>query len=260
MQVYPSPADIAPLGTPTPDLQVGLVQAMADLPHWLRAMGLPTPRPTLVLVGGASAMTDDQRQQLRDLFYGTLAPLAQSLGLVVVDGGTDAGVMQLMGQSRAAIAGTFPLVGVAPIGLVHLPDRPAPQADASPLEPNHSHCFLIPGDNWGAESPWIARLATHLSGPLPSITVLINGGSITLQDAQASIRVGRRVLVIAGTGRVADELAYILTAPSGQAHPEGKFPVADLIAQQEELFHVVAMTQDVSQCQQYLHRYFRARA
>ncbi|UXE59643.1 MAG: hypothetical protein KA717_28380 [Woronichinia naegeliana WA131] len=36
------------------------------------------------------------------MFSKVLAPLAQELGVIVADGGTDAGVMRLMGQRRGS--------------------------------------------------------------------------------------------------------------------------------------------------------------
>jgi hypothetical protein len=42
------------------------------------------------------------------------------------------------------------------------------------------------------------------------VTLVVNGGTITLQDALYSTVVGRRVLAVAGSGRVADALAGAL--------------------------------------------------
>jgi hypothetical protein len=46
-----------------------------------------------------------------------------------------------------------------------------------------------------------------MAGPLPSVTVLVNGGEITLSDASYSLDEDRPVLVLAGTGRTADRIA-----------------------------------------------------
>jgi hypothetical protein len=191
-------------------VKVGLVNQLADLTQYFQEVGLAEQRMTLVIVGGASGLDRDQQTQLDDLFHRVLAPLAEEMQLYVVDGGTDAGVMRLMGQARTAINGTFPLIGVAPRSLVNLPDHPAVHPDASTLEPNHTHCILVPGEKWGDESPWIAEIATHLSGPHESMTILINGGPVTVQDAYASINAGREIVIIAGTGRVADDIVKAL--------------------------------------------------
>lgn len=191
-------------------VKVGLVTELTDLTAYVKEMGLVEPRMTLVIVGGASGLDNDQQTQLDGLFHRVLAPLAEEMQLYVVDGGTDAGVMRLMGQARTAIHGTFPLIGVAPEALVNLPDRPVDHPDASTLEPNHTHCILVPGEKWGDESPWISEIATHLSGPHESMTILINGGSVTVQDAYASVNAGREIVIIAGSGRVADDIVKAL--------------------------------------------------
>ncbi len=69
--------------------QVIQVDPSVELSDALREMGLYGPRPTLVLVGGASKMSSDNLVRLRSLFIKVLAPLAETLDAFVVDGGTD---------------------------------------------------------------------------------------------------------------------------------------------------------------------------
>jgi hypothetical protein len=182
----------------THTLQVSTVETvdhrMSALHHWGMAQA---PCPTLVIVGGASGLDADSKTQVDTLFHQVLAPLAENLQLCVVDGGTDAGVMRLMGSARTEIGGTFPLIGVAPIGLVSLPDRPTTHPDACGLEPNHTHCLLVPGNQWGDESIPLAEIATLCAQGAPTLTVLINGGSVTWRDALASINENRPIVVIA---------------------------------------------------------------
>ncbi|MBW4521771.1 MAG: hypothetical protein KME16_18985 [Scytolyngbya sp. HA4215-MV1] len=184
----------------------------AEVPDALSQIGLSNPQPTLVLVGGASGISEHSMQQLRALFVETLVPLAENMGAFVIDGGTDAGIMQLIGQARAEASATFPLVGVAAIGTVILPNlgRSSPSSDAAPLETNHSHFVLVPGRQWGDESPWIARVADALSQKATSVTLLINGGKIAWIDVTNSVRSHRPVVVMAGSGRTADTLAAMV--------------------------------------------------
>ncbi len=181
-----------------------------DLPIALSRIGLTQARPTLVLVGGAQGLAADDMARLRALFIEALAPVAEQKGLYVVDGGTDAGIMSLIGEARATTRSSFPLVGVAATGTVALPMQAVSPTDAellALLEPHHTHFVLVPGSSWGDEAQWLARIATTLAGVLPSITVLINGGEITWLDARCSIALDRPILVLDGTGRAADALA-----------------------------------------------------
>jgi hypothetical protein len=187
------------------------LQQDADLPDALNQLGLEGSGPVLVVVGGASKLSDADRRRVQALFVKVLAPLAKDMKAFVVDGGTDAGIMRLMGEARTQINAAFPLIGVAPIGLATLPNASSPVSDeASLLEPNHTHFALVPGSSWGDESPWIAKIASTLADFHPSIVVLINGGEVTWRDASQNIQEGRPVVVIAGSGRTADVLAAVL--------------------------------------------------
>jgi len=185
------------------------VKRLEDLQSALDDLGLSDSRPTLVLVGGAAGLPADETARLRPFFAG-LARKADSLGAAVVDGGTDAGVIRLLGQARSESKGSFPLVGVVAEALVA--PAGAAEGDMAPLEPNHSHFVLVPGSRWGDEVAWVARVADVLAGDFPSLTLLVNGGDVSVEDVAESVRAGRPVLVVAGTGRAADALAAPLSS------------------------------------------------
>jgi hypothetical protein len=178
----------------------------ADLAAAVAGLGLCGQRPVLVVVGGAAALDEGGKEHLRMLFSHALLPVVVTWQAVVVDGGTDSGVMQLLGRARAEAGASFPLVGVAVEEKVILPGDGL-AADQAPLERNHSHFVLVPGSSWGDESPWLSRVATEIAGSAPSATVLINGGEIAFRDVAHSLEADRPVLVIEGTGRTADRIA-----------------------------------------------------
>ena len=176
----------------------------------LTRLGLTPPRPTLVVVGGAGGLDGVGIERLRPLIETGIVPVLERFGAAAVDGGTLSGVMRMLGEARWALGAAFPLVGVAAEGTVEVPGRPAPPGAHAVLEPHHSHFVIVPGGQWGAEAPWIAHTATVLAGAAPSITVLINGGAIAYLDIERSLQAGRRVVVIAGSGRTADVIASAL--------------------------------------------------
>ena len=112
-----------------------------------------------------------------------------------------------MGQAKAKINAKFPLIGVAAEGTVILPNSKSLNPEAASLESHHTQFILIPGKNWGDESPWLSRFATELGKTVSSITALINGGEIARKDVAHSLSDNRPVVVFAGSGRLADELA-----------------------------------------------------
>ena len=171
----------------------------------------------VVLVGGADGIDSATATQLEAAFE-RLAAVAAAAGAAVVDGATDAGIGQLIGRARAAGAG-FTLLGVAVESLVVEPGE-EPHGEQAPLEPNHSHVLLVPGARWGDEVPWLQRVAGLLAEDAPSVTVLANGGDIALADVEESVASGRRVLVLAGSGRSADRIAAALDGSNEEARIE----------------------------------------
>jgi hypothetical protein len=190
----------------------------ADLPRAVEVLGLGGPRPVVAVVGGAGGLDEPAMAGLVSLFTGVIAAVIRELGAVAVDGGTDDGVMRLLGRARAA-GEPFPLVGVVAEGTVHYPGHRAANPDASTLEPHHTHFVLVPGGEWGDEARYLAEVASALAGGQPSVTVLVNGGEISLDDARWSIAADRPVLVLAGTGRSADRIAAAASDPAGDGDP-----------------------------------------
>ncbi len=190
----------------------------------LAANGIGAGREVVVLVGGAGGLDDTAAQALASLMRDVVVPIVADRDGVVVDGGTDAGVMRLIGRARAGAGATFPLVGVAAAGTVTLPGGDPPQPDAADLEPHHTHVLLVPGTEWGEEAPWIADVAGVLADGRPSVTVLVNGGSIAYQDAARSLAAGRVLVVVAGSGRTADVIA------DSRAHGDGDERAAPIAA------------------------------
>lgn len=222
----------------------------SDIPTMLPHLGFPMPRPTLVIVGGASGLSSEDLARLRSLFKEVVCPFVAAQNFAVIDGGTDAGVMQLMGQARAATGGQFPLMGIVVEQKTILPAQPSPSEDAVALEPYHTHFLLVPGQEWGEESPWIAQVATILAAGQPSFTVLINGGAIALhQDVPNSLGQIRPVLVIGGSGRAADRLANAITGK--QIDPE----IQNLV--NSNLIHIVDLTVGQHQLITALHHVLR---
>ncbi|MEO1431504.1 MAG: hypothetical protein AAFS12_07215 [Cyanobacteria bacterium J06632_19] len=195
-------------GLTAPAIRVKSPQDLSDAIHQLN---LRNSRPVLVIVGGASKISESDLNRLRLLFIKVLAPLAEDLGASVVDGGTDAGVMQMIGRARVETGATFPLIGVTPVGKIALPNQNPPE-EVTPLEPNHTHFVLIPGCEWGDESPWIVNVATAIANGSPSVTVLVNGGEISKKDVSENLKANRTVLAVAGSGRFADILTAALHA------------------------------------------------
>ena len=170
-----------------------------DIEKAIEELGIPHPRPVIVLVGGAGGVGWWDKFPMSKAAR-IVARLAEETGSVVVDGGTQAGVMAEIGKQRKRYHYSFPLVGVI---FDNLLVREEPQ---SILDPNHTHFLLIPGNDWGDESAWISKIATVIAGGHKSLTVLVNGGDISRTDVEYSLLENRPAFVMRGTGRMADQI------------------------------------------------------
>jgi hypothetical protein len=81
----------------------------ADIVAALDDVDVPRPRPVLVLVGGAGGMDEATQQVLARVLRDAVLPVVERHGAAVVDGGTDSGVMRMLGRARAERNGVFPL-------------------------------------------------------------------------------------------------------------------------------------------------------
>jgi len=187
-----------------------------DIEKAIEELQIPHPDTVIVLVGGAGRMPWWDKLRMPKAI-GIVARLAEETRSVVIDGGTQAGVMLEMGRQRKRNKLSFPLVGVV---FNRLLMKKEPR---SILDPNHTHFFLIPGEDWGDESAWISKIATAISGDKKSITILVNGGDTSRQDVEYSLLENRPAFVMRGTGRMADKitLGHKIIAIDISQRPEG---------------------------------------
>jgi hypothetical protein len=179
----------------------------ADAQTILKALDITQPHALIMVFGGAKELDDSRKARLAKLFTDAIAPAAAELEALVIDGGTQSGVMEMMGEALAQGGRRSQLLGIAPAGKVTYPGGPTDVdiADAAPLEPNHSHFVLVDSDEWGGETGTMFKLARAFNVPIA--TMLINGGQIAGSEALRSVRNGWQLFVIEGSGRFADEVS-----------------------------------------------------
>jgi len=186
-----------------PDERSELAQAISELQ-------LKDNYPVIVLIGGD---IDEREAVITRQAIQTVARIAEDANAVVICGGTDIGIMAEIGQVRSEYRYQFPLIGITLEKLVTWPDGPESTnllwwgTKRWNLESHYSHFILVPGSNFGDESPWIVDTATILSKGNKSVTILINGGEVSRKDIELSLENGRPVIALSRTGRLADELA-----------------------------------------------------
>jgi hypothetical protein len=193
------------------------------------------------LSGGASGMRPDHQRQLLAMFDALTLIVKSGRRIAVGDGGTRAGIMEAAGKARRASGNAFPLIGVAPA-------REIPPRGKTPVDPNHSHVVAVDDpsapvqDTWGSETDTMYWLFSKLADGRPSVTIVANGGGITLKEVEANVRARRRMILIDGSGRAADALVSLLRkAPVADADVMSLRKRAEKAAltRQPELFQIV---------------------
>jgi hypothetical protein len=208
----------------------------------IEALGISAPKNLILLIGGADRLDEKLSNRLTQLFSRGIARAAVDAEALIMDGGTQAGVMAIMGQGVADRGRKSSLLGVAPMEKVTYPGGPAAPAgseDSSPLDPNHSHFVLVEGKEWGSETGTLFEIAAVLN--VPVLAILVNGGTVAKDELLQSVRRGWPVIVIEGSGRLADDIAALI-----KQRPEIDDPVlAEIIAEGDlRLFPITGALED----------------
>ncbi len=182
----------------------------SELAQAISELRLDGGYPVIVLIGGG---VEEKQAAVTRRAIQTISKTAEDMNALIICGGTDMGVMAEIGQARLRNDYKFPLIGVAPEALVTWADGPHSTkflwwgTQRWQLESHYSHFILVPGSQFGDESPWIVDTATTLSKGHQSVTILINGGEVSRKDIELSLENGCPVIALSGTGRLADELS-----------------------------------------------------
>src|SRR5206468_2269832 len=111
----------------------------------LDALEIASPGAVILLFGGAAGLHDSRKTRLATLFADGVTPVAAELGALIIDGGTQSGVMAMMGEAVARCPGILQLLGIAPKGKITHPEIAGASkiSEGAALEPHHSHFVLV---------------------------------------------------------------------------------------------------------------------
>jgi hypothetical protein len=206
------------------------------------ALELPKCSRLLFICGGAENMPPEILNPLVNLFA-EVGRLVRDDSITVIDGGTEAGVMRLMGQALRQAGAAVTHIGILPAQAA-VDDNGTRGEDI--LDPNHNYFVLVEGNEWGDETEVMYRLGDYLAADIPSIAVLINGGGIALQEIEKNVEQGREIVVITGSGRLADEIAEAVFNPGPHIRPrvaaiarDGRLTLFNLIAPPNKLAEIL---------------------
>jgi hypothetical protein len=203
---------IARPGVPTSDL--------------LSKLGLKDVEAVICLSGSADSLADEVKPHLLQLFSRGIVRAAFDNNALILDGGTQSGVMDLMGEALADRDHQAVLLGVAPFDLARYPGKPETNVaeSSAQLDPNHTHFLLTEGHEWGDETRRMFEVADHLTShsggvasgkKIPSTMILAGGNlkGIARKEVLQAVRRGWPVIVIEESGELADRIAFYLRNP-----------------------------------------------
>ena len=169
--------------------------------------------------------------RLNKAFRHGLAKAAQATNAWVFTGGTDSGVMQLVGQAIAEYNVSCACIGVVTWGVVlgrdhlrglrgetaELAQATNNSAEGANLEPNHTHLLLIDSGKegataWGGEIAFRFQLEKEycLRRKVPRVLLVVQGGPGTLASILAAIEGESPVVLVRDSGGVATLLDHFL--------------------------------------------------
>ncbi len=186
-----------------------VVEAASDASpsRLLGELGIQTPGAIVVVVGAADSLDPSIVPWLTQQFSRGLGVAAAKTDAVLIDGGTASGAMAVLGEAVADRKPRPDLLGVAPLAKVTYPGGPPADGERVALEPNHTHFVLTDGGEWGQETELLFQLADDLADGAHVAVVLVGGGQVAREEALQTVRRDWPLLIITGTGGVADSLA-----------------------------------------------------
>ncbi|XP_067687429.1 transient receptor potential cation channel subfamily M member-like 2 [Haliotis asinina] len=199
--------------------------------------GLEMPNLLISVTGGAKNF--HMKTRLKEVFRRGLMKAALSTDAWIVTGGTNAGVMKHVGEAVRDFGLTTEAhkkvicIGVAPWGCVQdkegliddMGKWPAlhritndPKPKQSFLDPNHTHFILVDNgtqQQFAVEIPFrgkleneIAKQKTATGSGVPVVLLVLEGGPGTLETCKSAIQNNTPAVIIKGSGRAADILAF----------------------------------------------------
>jgi hypothetical protein len=178
----------------------------------LKQLGIRPGYPVIVFMGGTAKMNTEDAMRLEQAIRDGVARAAVELQASVVDGGTDSGTLGMLNAALGEREHTGLYIGVAPASLTHLPNQPT-NGHLEPLGGAHTHFVLVEGEKWGDELKPMYILINALAKGTPSLGILVNGGKGTQDEVQENVSDDRKVVVLDGSGRLADKISLQLRYP-----------------------------------------------
>ena len=91
------------------------IAADGDCALATKELGFTDTHPVIFISGGASKMSDEDKRLTTNILQ-EVAKFAEEHGAIIIDGGTESGIMQMIGDVRDPTLHKFSLIGISPLG------------------------------------------------------------------------------------------------------------------------------------------------
>jgi len=183
------------------------LQSHRQLQPLARHLNIVSPYHTVVFLGDDPTEEIEKNRFFLEALCSEIANVVRTYhGVAVVDRARKSMVTQLLG--KALTYQSLPYIGVACAKTGTPPNTSGIQGvDISELELAHTVVVLVPGTQRTDEATWLAKTASVVAGKHSSLALLIHGDEYAWADVLAQLREHRRVVVLEGTGGIADLLS-----------------------------------------------------
>jgi len=190
-----------------------------------------------------SAQDFDLSPRLHQTFSHGLAKAAHATNAWIVTGGTDTGVMRLVGRALASFDERVTVVGITAWGSllerehmegcrgqrIEITNQKKNDRFGANLEPHHTH-FLMVDDGSRADKAWGTEIKFRFAlereyarrRRVPRVLLVVQGGPGTLQSILEAVIGECPVVLVADSGGVAQALDHFLFRSNPPSVPDGK--------------------------------------
>ncbi|CAL1535907.1 unnamed protein product [Lymnaea stagnalis] len=221
---------------------------------------MPPPRLLISVTGGAQKF--ELKPRLSSLLKQGLVGSAVNTGAWIITGGTKSGVMEFVGEAvkdHMTIHGSSTddecvALGIVSWGAVGSKkaldgsgmqkngfwpatyDNEELQEKRAHLDPNHTHFLLVDDGTegkFGIEIEFRSALEKFISDiesdgiKIPVVLVVVEGGPGTMETVQKSLEKGTPAVIVKGSGRAADFLAYAYEEAMKSCYRNNKLTYTD---------------------------------
>jgi len=167
------------------------------------------PKAITLIVGGTDLVDGELQARLVQLFCRGLARAVAANGTILIDRSVGSAAIPALSKTLLDCTGNTTLLRVVNDDEITWPDRDHKDGAGSGrrmLEPDYTHIVAVKGTNRDGVLNTTLGLVEEFSQDIPILTILVNDSSTAKEEIVRSVRRAWPILIIGGSGGLADQL------------------------------------------------------